>query len=226
MPVTWGTCQFRRCSTPEYMHWVKMYESTSLWSVQINNMKQLKCCALFCFNADAGDVDGIVLVFMNVKFVCGFAISIAIFNTWRRFILLFCVVLCSVLSFSFSHSVHLSLVVVKQSSFGFLTCSIVWLMWLAPRSQHCSRLGMDEHRERAEGDPFAYILFLIFIFICIIFSISHSHPSSSVSHFRITSMAFLFFFSIFYSNYIFTALYRRLFAHSPARPVCVCVCAW
>lgn len=51
-------------------------------------MKQLKRCAVFCFNADASDADvpmrnAIVLVFMDVKFVSEFifAISTAIFNT-------------------------------------------------------------------------------------------------------------------------------------------------
>lgn len=60
-------------------------------------MKQLKRCAVFCFNADATDADvpmrnAIVLVFMDVKFrlwiyICDFH---CYFQYLTSFILLFC----------------------------------------------------------------------------------------------------------------------------------------
>lgn len=226
------------------MHWLEIYESTSLWSVQTNNMKQLKHCTLFYFECWCWwwRCVGIVLVFMNVKFVFGFifAISIAIFNTWCRFILLFCVVFGSFCLFyplpfflieSVYHSVHLYLVVVKQPLFAFLTCSIIWLMWLIPRSHRHFQSGMSERayarmsKRRSLLHTFQF--FFLFSFLFVSYFLFHIHILHRLClTFELLRWLFfllLCFFILFSIQIIFSPLYIVVCSliHPLARRVCM-----
>lgn len=155
--------------------------------------------------------DGIMLVLMNVKFVSGFifAIFTAIFNTWR---LLYCYfVLFSIsIQWSLSNPYLRFLPVLLESnlcgSVGVRLTASHFPLLTHPLISHSPFLVRQLIRLLFNLRSILMVCILLLFFysyIYIIFSISYSHPSSYVSHFRITSMAFLYFL-FFYSNYIFT----------------------